>query len=238
MDYDRIASEYVRNRRLHPGVLECLLAIVPLGPASRVLEVGCGTGSYLSAVRREAGCECFGCDPSGAMLAIAREDSSDTIYSLGRAESLDFPPDSFDLVFSVDVIHHLSDRPAYIRGAARVLHRRGALCTFTDSEWIIRNREPQSRYFPDTIDVELARYPRIEDIKGMMAEAGFNGIDERMVESSELLIDIRPFREKAFSSLHLITEASFAAGLRRMEEELRKGPIPYICRYVLVLGRK
>lgn len=238
MDYDRLAAAYARNRGIHPGVLAGLLDIVPLDRASRVLEVGCGTGAYISTIRREIGCACFGCDPSREMLAIAAESASGVAFRPGRAEDLAFPPATFDLIFSVDVIHHVTDRPAYFLGAARILRDGGGICTVTDSEWIIRNREPQSRYFPDTVPIEIDRYPRIEDLERMMKEAAFEGVGKTMVEISQELTDIRPFREKAFSSLHLIREDSFAAGIRRMEEDLRKAPIPCIRRYMLVHGRK
>ncbi len=238
MDYDPLAPAYARHRTIHPGVLAGLLDVVTLGPGSKVLEVGCGTGQYISAVRTRVGCACAGCDPSRGMLEIARRGSPDVAFHEGRAEDLDFPPASFDLIFSVDVIHHVGDRPAHFRRAARALRPDGGMCTVTDSEAIIRGREPQSRYFPETVGIELARYPRIEDLKRMMVDAGFSRIRERSVRSMEDLTDIAAFREKAFSALHLIPEAAFAAGIARMEEDLRKGPIPYIRRYVLLHGRK
>ncbi|MER3438994.1 MAG: hypothetical protein C4346_16180 [Chloroflexota bacterium] len=51
----------------------------------------------------------------------------------GRAEVLPFKAQSFDLVFSVDVVHHISDRLAAFREARRVLRPRGWCCTVTDS---------------------------------------------------------------------------------------------------------
>ncbi len=82
------------------------------------------------------------------------------------------PLRQFDLVFSVDVIHHVSDKAAFYREAARVLQPGGHACTVTDSEEIIRRREVLSGYFPETVEVELARYPRLADLEGWMAEAG------------------------------------------------------------------
>src|SRR3712207_7697189 len=47
-----------------------------------------------------------------------------TLFRSGRAEGLPVPDASFDLVYSVDVIHHVGDRPAAFREAARVLRPR------------------------------------------------------------------------------------------------------------------
>jgi ubiquinone/menaquinone biosynthesis C-methylase UbiE len=44
------------------------------------------------------------------MLAIATSKTSGSHLRLGRAERLDYPTAFFDLVFSIDVIHHVEDR--------------------------------------------------------------------------------------------------------------------------------
>jgi len=238
MDYDSLAAVYTRHRHIHPGVLAELVALVPPPPVQRILEVGCGTGSYIAAIYSRLGYPCSGIDPSAVMLGHAGKVAPMVDLRLGRAESLMtmFHPESFDLIFSVDVIHHVSDRAAYLRGAYRLLRPGGVICTVTDSEWIIRNRQPQSVYFTETIEIELARYPRIYALKAMMTVAGFGDIGERLVESKESMSDIGPFREKAFSSLHLIPEEAYKEGIRKMEEDLKKGPIPYIRRYVIIHG--
>jgi hypothetical protein len=71
-----------------------------------------------------------------------------------------------------------------------------------------------------------------------MAQAGFEEIEEQTVESRLELFDIQPYRTKAFSALHLISEEAFQRGIERMERDLRAGPIPWIVRYVLLWGVK
>lgn len=182
LDYDEIAAEYAQHRQVHPAVLKSLLETCGLGSASEVLEVGCGTGNYIAAVESSTGCACWGIDPSGQMLSRARERSTNIRFQFGRAEGLDFPPDFFDLLFSVDVIHHVGDRSAYFREAYRVLRAGGQVCTVTDSEWIIRHRQPLTTYFPETVDAELDRYPRIAQLREFMERAGFGEIVETIVE--------------------------------------------------------
>jgi hypothetical protein len=49
---------------------------------------------------------------------------------------------------------------------------------------------------------------------------------------------VRPYRDKAFSSLHLISDKAFAAGLSRMENDLRQGPIRGNRRYTMVIAER
>ena len=96
-----------------------------------MLEVGCGTGNYIVALEEVCGCLCWGDDPSEQMLVRAQERSTRVRFRLGGAEALGFLPGFFDLVFSVDVIHHVSDRLRHFREVWRVLKPGGRLCTVT-----------------------------------------------------------------------------------------------------------
>lgn len=235
MDYDQLAREYARNRHLHPAVLQALLQC-PLPADGCLLEVGCGTGNYLAALTQATGCAGWGIDPSESMLAHARHNAPGASFERARAERLPYPQASFDLIFSVDVIHHVAERAAYFQEARRALRPGGWLCTVTDSEWVIRHRQPLSEYFPETVAVELARYPAIETLRAEMQAAGFTQLREELVEDRYALTDIQPFREKAYSSLHLITDEAFQAGLARMQADLQRGPIQAVPRYTLLWG--
>lgn len=235
IDYDAIVAAYARSRRIHPRVLEALCR--GIDPTSTVLEVGCGTGNYIAAIWETVGCACWGLEPSTGMLAQAQTRSKAITWRQSGAEVLDVPDQAFDRVFSVDVIHHVRDKPAYIKQAGRALKPGGRLCTATDSEGVIRNRVPLSSYFPKTIEHELARYPRIDDLRGWTIEAGFEEIMEETVEWRYELVDAQAYRDKAFSALHLIDEAAFARGLARLEADLAQGPLPCVSRYTLVWGK-
>jgi ubiquinone/menaquinone biosynthesis C-methylase UbiE len=238
IDYDRLVSDYARHRRVHPEVLRRLLSAAGVCAGSRVLEVGCGTGNYLVAIQEHTGCACWGIDPSERMLAEARGRSAAITWQTGKAESLGVPADEFDFVFSVDVIHHVDERQRYFREAWRVLRPGGRVCTVTDSEWIIRHRVPLAAYFPETVACDLSRYPQAGELRAVMGQVGFAGITEEMVEFSYPLSDIEPYRAKAFSCLRLIREESFQRGIRRLEGDLRAGPIAAVSRYQLLWGMK
>lgn len=238
LDYNFLAQEYAKHRQVQPEVLKNLMENGKLTSASHVLDVGCGTGNYTVAIEKALGCSCWGIEPSEQMLAKARERTQSAQFKLGKAESLDYSDESFNLVFSVDVIHHVVDRAAHYREAYRVLKKGGKVCTVTDSEDIIRRRQPLSVYFPESVKVELQRYPKMSDLKAMMVDAGFTDLQEPVAEFPYNLTDIQIYRDKAFSSLHLISPDAFERGIRRMEEDLRKGPIPCVSRYVLLWGTR
>lgn len=241
IDYNRIAAEYARHRQIHPGVFRNIAEEAMLGCDSAVLDVGCGTGNYLLALEKETGCKGYGIDPSEEMLLRARARSSTLDLRVGSAQSLDFPDAAFDLILSTDVIHHVHRTggcPAYLGEAFRVLRRGRKVCTVTDSEWVILHRKPLTFYFPETVEKELQRYPSMETLKGMTVEAGFKDIREDLEEFNYELTDIQAYRDKAFSSLHIIPDDAWGRGLARMEEDLKAGPIMCTAYYTVLWGTK
>lgn len=209
IDYDGLAQDYARHRRGHSGVAQSLCETAALTRDSRVLEVGCGTGNYVAALRNLVGCECSGVDPSNDMLtqARARTDTAGVHFSRGTAEHLEFPSDSFDLVFSVDVVHHIVERAAFFHEAARAVQPGGRICTVTENEDHLEGRI-HSRYWPDTVAVELQRYPTIAQLRTELTATGFTDLMEQFVEQPFEVIDAEPYRARAFSSLHLIFDSS------------------------------
>jgi ubiquinone/menaquinone biosynthesis C-methylase UbiE len=238
IDYDCAATAYAANRRLHVGVFRELTRRIRPTSAATILEVGCGTGTYAGAMAECFGGTTFGLDPSAGMLAHACARGEQVTWLQGRAECLPLTSDAFDLVFSVDVIHHVPDKAATYREAMRCLLPGGWVCTVTDSEQIIRQREILSGYFPETVDVELARYPRISRLEGWMAEAGLSEFEGVTVEQPYEVVSAQPYRDKAYSSLHLISEAAWKRGVARLEADLEKGPVHGVARYVCLWGRK
>jgi len=116
------------------------------------------------------------------MLDVARQRAATVSWFQGSAESLPFADGSFDLLYSVDVIHHVRDREALFREGFRVLAGGGGLVTVTDSEPIIRQRI-LSHYFPESIEPELQRYPKQGEIPRLLSSSGFGHICEEIRDS-------------------------------------------------------
>jgi SAM-dependent methyltransferase len=236
LDYDHRADDYARHRRIHPGVLRALVDSGWFGATARVLDVGCGTGNYAAALMGETGCAVCGIDPSREMLGHAHASTAGAALVQGNAERLPFADAAFDVVMSTDVIHHMGDRVAYFAEAARVLRPSGSIVTVTDSEQDIRRRRPLSSHFPETMAVELRRYPSVESLLEEMRRAGFAELRLQDVERRYDLVDLQPYRDRAFSSLLLIGEDAFARGMARLAADLARGPIPCVSPYTLIWG--
>jgi hypothetical protein len=120
----------------------------------------------------------------------------------------------------------------------RLLLPTGTVCTATDSEEIIQNRAPLSIYWPETIELELTRYPRIYTLETELRAAGFADLRCEEVSASGWLKDPTPYRAKVFSALRLLPEPIFERGLRRLEADLAKGPVRSISRYLLLWAKR
>ena len=72
-----------------------------------ILDVGCGTGSYLEFFKKFQ-CSLFGIESSPAMLAIAKErlGGGADLYH-GSAADMPYPDQSFDLIVSMLVLHEI-----------------------------------------------------------------------------------------------------------------------------------
>jgi len=238
IDYNRLAENYSKYRQVHPAVFESLADHAAVGPESRVLEVGCGTGNYIIALQRQTGCRAWGIDPSDKMLEVARSRSKDVRFLSGRAEDIGLEGVEFDLVFTVDVIHHVIGRREYFRNVLEQLSDGGRICTVTDDREIILGRKPLTSYFPETVPFELERYPKDGEVQGIMRDVGFREITEKRVFFEKDVTDISLWKNKASSTLNLIPEEAFQRGIARMEEDLEKRPIKWVSPYLLIWGKK
>ncbi len=236
------AQHYAAVRRVNQQVLASLADEAAIRPESQVLEAGCGSGNYLLALGDATGCTIAGLDPSEGMLNEARLRFAAGAPNLtcGKAEDIGslYPSDRFDLVFSVDMIHHVADVPAYFGGVSEILKRGGRICTVTDNEEIIRGRVPLSTYWPETVPRELSRYPSLDRLEDLMRQAGFDDLFTLTVSHQYRLTSVEPFERKVFSSLHLIRAEDFERGLSQLRKDLARAPLIASVSYILLWGTK
>lgn len=89
-----------------------------IGPGSRVLDVGCGSGEFL-ALLRAAGARPVGADPATAMVEIARRTGAEVVRA--GIEELPFAAASFDVATAVNALQFADDTTAALRELARVV---------------------------------------------------------------------------------------------------------------------
>jgi len=102
---------------------------LPLNAASRVLDVGCGTGELLRRIRANVPDALLaGLDPVPEMLDVAREKlSGHDDLRVGYADRLPWNAGTFDVVVSCNMFHYISEPLRALREIARVLRPTGAL---------------------------------------------------------------------------------------------------------------
>lgn len=103
-----------------------MLDRVHRGRFATALDVGCGEGRFCRALAAR-GIRTVGIDPTDALLAEARLRDPGGDYRAGRAEVLDFPDASFDLVVSYLTLIDIPDISRAIPEMARVLRPGGSL---------------------------------------------------------------------------------------------------------------
>jgi 2-polyprenyl-3-methyl-5-hydroxy-6-metoxy-1,4-benzoquinol methylase len=121
-----------------------MLAFVPAG-ARRVLDVGCGGGTFAARLRDERGAEVWGIEisPEAAALAAGRLDRvlvGDAVERLGAV-----PDGHFDCIVMNDILEHLVEPERLLRAAARKLAAGGCVVASI----------PSIRHFPHLVDLVL-----------------------------------------------------------------------------------
>jgi SAM-dependent methyltransferase len=103
-------------------------ALVHLPARGRLLEVGCGAGRYLRALRDlRPGLALVGCDVSRAALARLREGAPEIETRLASGDSLPAADAEFDAVLAIDVLEHVGDPGRLLAEVHRVLAPGGVL---------------------------------------------------------------------------------------------------------------
>jgi glycosyltransferase involved in cell wall biosynthesis len=123
--YDGLAPErdhwYQKNSFYHGTVERRLRELIP--PGSSVLELGCGTGNLLSALKPSRG---LGLDISAEMIRLARAKFPNLQFEVADAEAFNVDK-KFDFVIASDLIGELGDITAMLECFHRVSHESSRL---------------------------------------------------------------------------------------------------------------
>lgn len=95
----------------------------------RLLDVGCGIGTYLS-LMRQLGWDVAGVEPSTEAAAVAREKSNLQVF-VGTLEEAMFQNDTFDVITMHHVLEHLRDPLGTLSECLRILRPGGQIVVIT-----------------------------------------------------------------------------------------------------------
>jgi SAM-dependent methyltransferase len=154
---------FIGRRRIVLAVLSVSLTSTPEGRTRRILDLGCGTGTMLTYLRRFGNAEGVDADEQAVGFCHAR--GEDRVQLL-ESKTLPFPDDSFDLLTALDVLEHIEDDRGALREVARVLRPGGIfLATVPAHGWMWGAQDEISHHF--------RRYSAGE-LKRKIPEAGLN----------------------------------------------------------------
>jgi ubiquinone/menaquinone biosynthesis C-methylase UbiE len=221
VNYDNIAEVYDSRyeRSDYSPVLRLLLEFARGGKC--ILEVGCGTGQWLSELANY-GHHLIGLDPSRNMLKTAMEKMRQPLIIQGCAEAMPFRTEMFDRLFCINAFHHFSQQERFLAEARRVLRNRGGILivgldphTGLDRWWIYD-------YFPQVIDIDKKRYPSTSALRRLMAEYSF--INCNTVEALHMPVQLSArsalesgrLAKTTTSQLAVLTDEEYNEGLRRL----------------------
>jgi SAM-dependent methyltransferase len=127
--FDQDAELYDRARPGYPeAVFADLASITGIGPGSRVLEVGCGTGKATAQLARY-GCRVTGVELGPSMAAVARRNLRDfpgVEIVTADFEQWPLPAEPYDVVVSASAFHWI-DLAVRLRKTAQALRPGGWL---------------------------------------------------------------------------------------------------------------
>jgi len=195
-----------------------------------ILDIGCGTGNQLVTNRATVpNALMVGLDRSLGMLRRAQRKASGIAWVRADAAILPFKAESFDFVTCQHAFHHVQDKVGMVGSVFRVLRPEGrlvvqSLCPQESADWLYYE------YFPNAYAIDLVDFWSPEAIVTVMETTGFLPVTVerhhvRYEQNMRNWLSVLRRRDTC-SQLMAISDAAYAAGLRRLESELDHGSSP------------
>lgn len=168
--YADLARRYRQRNRFARRRIRNVLSLLPPLDGARVLDLGCGMGTFTIECAR-MGARATGIDPAAAALAAARrvadaERVRDVRFIRADAASLPIASDSVDVVLAADLTEHLDHvtLARILRESGRVLRRDGILVLYTpDRRHVFEQlRERRGMLAPDPSHIGLRSAAELE----------------------------------------------------------------------------
>lgn len=227
-NYDSVSTNYDFSRRAGKDDSELLLKLLaPLSDAF-ILEVGCGTGNYLERIKEKPAL-LIGLDVSQNMLVKARSKLPDIRLIRSKAEYLSFSDHTFDAIYCIQVLHHISDKNQITSEIFRTLKRGGKFVLQTCSHEQLLTF-CFYHYFTHAREIDLKRFPSINDIHDILASAGFKEISFHSCRIDDAVDDnpssyLEKYARDGCSSFAFLTKEEVEEGCKKISQDINSGKV-------------
>lgn len=142
--YDGLASLYQNLCRTYPS-----------GRPGRLLDIGCGSGEVLEDARK-VGWDVAGVEPSRAACRTGKEAGLD--IQCATAETMEFPPESFDCIRLNHTLEHVHDPRKVVRRCRALLKEGGTLLLAMPDFGSIQRLWFREHWFPNDVPRHLYHF--------------------------------------------------------------------------------
>ena len=227
------ASACSRYRRPTGSVLDRylkeltgLLARQPSDRHPLVVDAGCGSGGFTLPLARLAhahGGHLIALDRSPAMLQLLEQRLTRAVearfVTILKGDFLSVGlPEPCSLIWASDVVHSFRDLDPFVQRAARLLKVNGALAIRMSSHAQLRSYE-WGAFFPTALRIDLHSHHDTDVVCEALERGGFDVAYVKEIDESQWMTSrsyITFFESRSLSSLRLIDDSDFAAGMVHM----------------------
>jgi cyclopropane fatty-acyl-phospholipid synthase-like methyltransferase len=179
-----------------------LVTRLGMGPGTRVLDLGSGSGGPAIYMTTKSGCRMTGVEVNEVGIEVARATAADAglgdrlDFVLADGMDMPFPDGTFDVAISMNVLNVFEDKVALFREVRRVL-RPGGTWAFLSGTFDFVEGDPQDEEWRDIYERGYA-IPQYTDglasYKAKLREAGFV-VDEVVEYISDFRDTIERWRD-------------------------------------------
>jgi SAM-dependent methyltransferase len=136
-------------------------------PETKILDVACGTGSILRALKERGYTDLHALEISG--YAVARLNADGIHARRGMLPRIDFPDGEFDIVIASQVLEHVIRRGLFAKEIRRVLRPGGRAFIFVPDNCLGPVDEPEHVivYTRDSLQHFLAKHFAVDRVESM-----------------------------------------------------------------------
>lgn len=231
-----LAKDFDQKRKINKAALNQILSCLETGcrisPGGKVLDIGCGSGRFLSPLAlRNPKVDFIGLDISSEMLSVLGQKvvgkglDNLKIVEFDANKRLLFPDEEFDAVLLYHSLHLIKKRKILAMEIKRITKTNGRLMVATTSHSQLSTMW-NYKYFPEMLKKEFIRTPDLEEVISLFRNQGFDLIKIKEIGLRKKFRNLKQWSDflngKPISALTFFGEKELNILLERVYRNLVK----------------